>query len=269
MNRLSVITAVALAVLTLSACGHRSARNTDSEDSLRAFDQEQLEASIKMEVDSLASEMSRLELLLFLQDDGNGGLKLTEEELKIKPDYLLNPVSADSTTTLAEKYRMLGALDVDRKLASLYEMPTEEYDKAIVRLTAEISDPSLVVIQQGGSIAETSRALYDAMEANGRMNCFWQLAASVIIEQFYITARNSEKLSGSISDEAAASATYRLSLIIDALKRLSAYDRDIKPVVLAMVSLSGINATTAIELKHQVDASRDKIESVRKLLLNP
>ena len=128
MKKLSILAAT-FAAIVFASCGNKTAQNAESADSVvKSFEQEQIEASIKMHVDSLASEIGKLKMVPFLQADGNGGIQLTKEEKQVKPDYLLDPASAEEATVLSEKYRLLSALDVDKRVAKLYEMPTEDYD---------------------------------------------------------------------------------------------------------------------------------------------
>mgnify|MGYP002523841541 CR=1 FL=1 len=110
MKKLSIF-AVAIAAMAFTACGgNKSANNT--EEVQKSFDQEQIEAKIKMEFDSLAKEIGNLKHLPIMQK-GDGGIQLTEEEKQVKPDYLLDPAVAENAVTLAEKYRMVSALSVD------------------------------------------------------------------------------------------------------------------------------------------------------------
>ena len=121
MKKLSIF-AVAFAAMVFAACGGNKSGNTvETSDSLKSFEQQQIEASIKMHVDSLASEIGKLKQLPVLQAS-NGTIKLTKEELQVKPTYLLNPAVAENATTLAEKYRMLAALQVDAETAKLMSM---------------------------------------------------------------------------------------------------------------------------------------------------
>ena len=266
MKKLSIL-AAAFAAIVFAACGNKTAQNAESADSVKSFEQQQIEASIKMHVDSLASEIGKLKMVPFLQSDGNGGIKLTKEELQVKPDYLLDPAVAENATVLSEKYRLLSALDIDRRAAKLYEMPTEDYDKAITKFAADINDPSFKILDNEGSVSETTQILYDEMEKNGRLNYFWQLAASSLVEQLYLANQNSDKYLSTFTDEAAANTTVRIVLILDALKRLSQYDPEIQPVAEALAPLEGLNATTVSELKAQIAEAKDKINAAREALI--
>jgi hypothetical protein len=265
MKKLSVL-AIAFVAIAFAACGGKKTQATEEADTLKSFEQQQIEASIKMHFDSIAAEISKLPQLPFLQEN-NGGLALTKEEKQVKPDYLLSPSVADEATTLAEKYRILSALNVDKKIASLYEMPVEDYDKAIAKLSADINDPSFKNIEDSGTLYETSTALYEGMEQNGRINQFWQLASAALVEQLFVASKNSDKVLSIFDDEAAANVSFRIVLILDAVNRLAQYDPEIKPIADAIAPLDVLNATTVDELKTQVNEAKDKIEAARKAII--
>ena len=264
MKKLSVL-AIAFVAIAFASCGGKQNAQTEaSADSLKSFEQQQIEASIKMNLDSIASEIGKLKQLPFLQ---NGTIELTKEEKQVKPDYLLNPSVADEATTLAEKYRILRALSVDKKIAELYEMPTEDYDKAIAKLVADINDPSFKAIEDTNTLHETSTALYDAMDENGRINYFWQLASAALIEQLYDANQNVDKFIAAFDDDAAANVSFRIVLILDAVNRLSEYDTEIEPVAKALAPLDVLNATTVDELKAQIAEAKEPIAAARKALV--
>ena len=266
MKKLSVL-AIAFAAIAFAACGgKKSAQAEEATDSVKSFEQQQIEASIKMHVDSIASELGKLKTLPFLQE-GKDGITLTKQEKQVKPDYLLTPSVADEATTLTEKYRIMSALSVDKKIAALYEMPTEDYEKAITKLASDINDPSFKAIEDANTIFETTTTLYDEMEKNGRINYFWQLAAAALVEQLYVINQNSEKFLSNFNDDAAANVTFRIVLILDAVNRLAQYDPDIEPVAKAMAPRDALNATTVAEMKEQLAKTKEQINAARKALV--
>ena len=265
MKKLSVL-AIAFVAIAFAACGGKKTQASEEADTLKSFEQQQIEASIKMHFDSIASEVGKLPQLPFVQE-GNNGLTLTKEEKQVKPEYLLAPNTADETTTLAEKYRMLSALTVDKNIATLYEMPTEDYEKAIAKLAADINDPSFKSIENANGIYETSSTLYDAMNENGRINYFWQLASAALVEELYVANQNADKFLSVFDDDAAANVSFRIVLILDAVDRLAQYDPEIKPIVDAIAPLDVLNATTVAELKNQLASATEKIAAARKALI--
>lgn len=266
MKKLTIF-AVAFAAIVLASCGgKKSVNNVEEVDSLKSFEQQQIEASIKMQFDSIAAQLSKLQQPSFVQEN-NGGLTLTTEEKQVKPDYLIDAAAAENAATLAEKYRMLSVLNVDKKIASLYEMPTEDYDKAITKLAADIDDPSFKAVEDNNTLFETSSALYEEMDKNGRINFFWQIAAAALVEELYVANQNTDKFLSTFNDEAAANITFRIVLILDAVNRLSEYDADIQPVAEAIAPLDVLNATTVDELKSQLAEAKDKINAAREALV--
>ena len=266
MKKLSIL-AVAFAALTFAACGgNKNAQNAEQADSTKSFEQEQIEAAIKMHFDSLASELGKLKQLPLVQKDGT--IALTEEEKQVKPDYLLDLSAADNAMTLSEKYRVLSAIEVDKEVAKLYDMPTDEYDKVITKLASDINDPSFKVIDDASNIYEASQTLYDAMNDNGRINYFWQIVATSLVEQLYVTSQNTDKFIGAFTDEAAANVTFRIVLIQDALNRLTEYDPEMTPVAKAIAPLSVLNAISVEEFKSQLADAKEKIATSRDALVN-
>ena len=201
-----------------------------------------------MHFDSIAAEFSKIDQPNFVKETENG-IALTKEEKQVKPTYLLAPAVADEATTLAEKYRVLAALNVDKRIANLYEMPVEDFDKAITKLAADIDDPSFKDIEDKGSIFETSSA------------------SAALVEQLYIVSQNKDKFLSTFTDETAANVTFRIILILDATNRLSQYDPEIAPVAAAMTPLEHLNATSVNELKAQMDDMKAEIEAARKALV--
>ena len=264
MKKLSMI-AVAVAALAFTACGGKKSAEP-VEETTKSFEQEQVEASIKLHIDSLASALGELKQLPIVQD-GEDGIKLTDEEKQVKPDYLLDPAIAENATTLAEKYRVLSALTVDKKIAAMYDMPTDEFDKAINKLAADVNDPSFKVLDNATDVFETSQALYDAMSENGRINFFWQLVATSLVEQLYVISQNSDKFLASFDDDAASNITFRIVLLTDAVARLAEYDEEIVPVAKAIEPLMVLNAISVDQLKAQVAEAKEEIDAARNALL--
>ncbi len=265
MKKLSIF-AVAFAAMILASCGGNKTNQAPvSEDTVKSFEQEQIEANIKLQFDSLASELSKLKQLPVVMK--NGVVKLSDEEKKVKPDYLLPLDVADKAMTLAEKYRALSALQVDKEVAKLYDMPVEDYDKAIAKLAADINDPSFKAIENTDNLFEASQVLYDAMNDNGRINYFWQIVAASLVEQLYVTSQNTEKFLAAFDDDAAANVTFRIVLLQDALNRLTEYDPEVVPVAEAISPLSVLNAVTVSELKSQMEEANELTVTSRNTLL--
>lgn len=264
MKKLSIF-AVALAALAFTACGGNKSAKTEDTDSVKTFEQEQVEAKIKMELDSLAAELGKLKDLPIVKEDG--GVKLTDQEKQVKPDYLLSAAVAEKAATLAEKYRMISALSVDKTIAALYEMPTDEYQAAVAKLIADVDDPSFKDISDTASIFKTGQELYTAMEQNGRINNYWQMVAASLVEEIFAMSQNSDKFLKAFDDDAAANVTYRIVLLSDAVSRLTEYDPEFEPIAKAIEALTPLNAVSVDQLKTQLAEAKDKIVEARNNLI--
>ena len=259
--------AVVLAAMAFTACGgNKSAKEAEQAEAEKIFEQEQVEEKIKLEIDSLSAEIARLKKLPMLQV-GEDGLQLTEEERQVKPDYLLSPAVAENATTLAEKYRALSALCVDKQVAAMYDMPTDEYQAAISKLSADIDDPSFKEIEDVSNIHETSQKLYDAMNANGRVNYFWQMVAGALIEEFYVMSQNTDKFITAFDDESATSTTFRIVLLNEATKRLASYDPEFDTVAKVAETLEPLDAITVDQLKQQLEETKERVVETRNELI--
>ena len=271
MKKLSIF-AVALAAVAFAACtGNKTQNEQEGKDSVKSFEQEQIEENIKVQIDSLAAEFGKLKSLPILKDQ-DGNVLLSDEEKQVKPDYLLSPSAAENAVTLAEKYRTLSALSLDKQIASAYDMPTDEYDEANAKLSADINDPSFKVLDNVGTAFEASSKLYDAMNENGRINYFWQMAASALVEQLYVThllhqfLKNTDKFIAAFDDSSAESVTFRIILLQDAIERLAAYDPELQPISDAIEPLKVLNAITVDQFKSQLEECKEEITASRKML---
>ena len=267
MKKLSFL-AVALAAVAFVACkGTQTDNNQDGTDSVKSFEQEQIEENIKVQIDSLASEFGKLKSVPILKKEGDGKYALSDEEKQVKPDYLFAPSVAENAMTLSEKYRVLSAVEVDKEVAKLYDMPTDEYEEAITKLASDINDPSFKVLDGASNVFEASSELYNAMEENGRINYFWQLAAASIVEQLYVTSQKSDKFIEAFDDDAVANITFRVALLQDAIERLSEYDPELKPVTEAIKPLAVLNAVSVDEFKAQLEEAKEEIAASHNALI--
>ena len=82
---------MAVCAIALASCGGKTQQSDDEQQEVKSFEQEQIEESIRVQLDSIASVLGGLKALPMLEQTKNGELKLTDEEKKVKPDYLLDP----------------------------------------------------------------------------------------------------------------------------------------------------------------------------------
>ena len=252
--------------LTLASCGNKQQKAELTEDSIKVFEQNQIEASIKVQLDSLAAQAQKLKGIPGIQNMKDG-IQLTEEEKMVKPDYLMDPAETADLQTLSEKYRALAMLFVDKKVAEAYDMDITGYDEAISKLLAEVNDPALGALNGNVTYEENISTLYEAEEAAGRINLFWEMTTASTVEQVYVLCQNIDKYITAIDDEAAENMTFRMILLTDAMDRLADYDANVAELNDAMQPLKVLDALTVDQLKSQLMELKGDIEVVRNSLL--
>ena len=146
-------------------------------------------------------------------------------------------------------------------------MPVDEYTAAISKLAADINDPSFKEIEDAATIFETSQKLYEAMNKNGRINYYWQLVATSLVEELYVLTQNTDKFIAAFDDESASNVTFRIVLLTDAVARLAKYDPDLEPVAKAIEPLVVLNAISVDQFKSQLAEAKDKIAESRAALI--
>lgn len=262
MKKLSFI-AVAAAALVLASCGGKKAdANQDSQDSV-SFEQSQIEQKIMVELDSIADVYANLPAVTGVLTDGK--IKLSDDEIKVKPTYLIDPKSVDDLSLLSQKYRALGVLIVDAKVADLYKMDVDAYKAAIAKLATDVNDPSIKFSEE--FTAEEFKARYAAAKDNGRINFFWETATAVVVENLYVIAQNVDKFMPAFDDKAASDLTYHIALLKLSIDDLADYDANIKSLAEVLAPLNELNAINVQQLKEQVAKMKPQIEAARAQML--
>lgn len=258
--------AVAFIVVGLASCGDKKTEQTSSlEDSVVAFVQSELKAEMIQELDSLLDEVGKCKAPAFVKT-GVPNITLTDEEKKVKPEYLVNPKSATKATVLSEKYRALTVLRIDRNIAKLYDMDITEFDNAIAKLFADVNDPAFKASFEDAENADISE-LYATEKEAGRINYVWQCIATSNVEALYIMSQNVDKFTSTLDDDAAKAITNRLTHINVSATALVDFDSEFKPVAESLAILIGLDATNVAELREQLKAKAPEIEKARNILV--
>ena len=261
MKKLTFVVAAA-AALVLASCGNKSNANQELADSI-SFEQSQIEEKIMKELDSVADEWGKLAPVEGVFT--NGKIQLSEEELKVKPDYLLSPDVINDLSLLSQKYRAIGALVVDKEVAKLYKMDADAYSAAITKLATDIDDPSINL--KDGATSENIKAFYVAEKEAGRMNFFWEASSAAIVENLFVISQNIEKFLPAFDDKTASDMTYHIALLKIALDDLATYDQNIKAIDELLAPLNELNAISVDQLKEQLEVMRPQIEKARAEML--
>ena len=261
MKKFSLLVA-AVAAMVFASCGNKTAANQGNGDSV-SFEQSQIEEKIMVELDSIIDQWHKLGPV-----DGifaNGKIQLSEDEMKVKPNYLLPASIVDDMSLLSQKYRAMGMLVVDKKVASLYKMDTDAYTAAITKIATDVNDNALQTAANGDM--SDAKAFYEAEKEAGRINFFWETSAAGLIETFYVISQNQEKFIQAFDDQTASDMTYHIAVLKLALDDLATYDPNIKGLVDILAPLNELNAISVDQFKEQLEKMRPQIEKARAEML--
>lgn len=270
MKTITKIITIALccaSVVSCSSCGQNKgekkyANTPKSEAEL------QQEALIKIHLDSLTNDFSKLGPVGVIKSVKDGQVVLEEKEKQLKPDYLVDPQYANDLQTLAQKYRAIGILAADKEIAKLYDMPTEDYDKTLAKLYIDVNDASLKdLMNSDDNFKEMLQKFYQTSKDNGRLNLFWDASAAALIEELYIASQNVNKFLGAFDDESASNTSYHITLLSIAIEDLAAINPEYTELNESLLPLQVINAINLEQFKQQVLDAKTLIESSRTALL--
>lgn len=266
-----LVLSLATVALLASCVNNNNKPNVTETEEVKSFEQEQIEATIKVQVDSLASLYSNMDDSPVMVALKSGQILLTDEEKQVKPDYLLAAEAANDLVTLSQKYRAVGIYSIDEFVAESYEMPTEELIASRSRLIVDLNDPAFDLFVKesytDSTFAKTFEEFYNAEEESGRINFFWETATSAFVEQIFILTQNPDKYLAAFDDQKAADFTYRLIILQDALERLQEYAPELKELCTSIDPLKDLNAISVDQLRDQVTKLKAEITEVRNSLL--
>ena len=255
--------AVAAVALALVSCGKKTAATEETQDTT-SFEQAQIEEKMMVVLDSIAEEWGKLKPVEGVF--ANGKIQLSEDEIKAKPSYLLDLKTVDGLSTLSQKYRALGMIVCDQRVAELYKMDTDTYKQTLTKLVADVNDPAIKGLDKALT-PEDIKAFYKAEKENGRINFFWEASAACVIENLYVISQNTNKFLPAFDDQSASDLTYHIALLKLSLDDLATYDPNIKAIDEVLAPLNELNAVSVAQLKEQLEKMKTQIEAARASLL--
>ncbi|MBQ0103465.1 MAG: hypothetical protein KBS99_04745 [Prevotellaceae bacterium] len=273
MKKAILISLAAVAMLASCTGNKQKAADETTVEEQKSFEQAQIESYIKVQVDSLASEFSKMDfsssLTRSLQE---GRIILSEESKAVAPEYLIDPAVTNDLVTLSQKYRAVAVLSADKLIAEAYDKPVDEYDAALKKLVADIDDSAFKNLvdgdEAGKSHEELITAFYNDEDANGRINFFWETTTALLVEELYILSEDTNNEFISAFDDAAAdNVTYRIALFQNALESLKEYCPEISQLCESIKPLQRLNAVSAEQFKQQVSEMHKDIKTIREDLL--
>ena len=155
---------------------------------------------------------------------------LTEDEKLVKPDFLLNPQETKDLNTKDQKITALAILIIDSQIAKAYNMPTNEYSQAIVRLAAELNHP---ITDEAKSMPMKERILniYNKCKEVGELPYFWKLMYMSQNEILFIVSQNPDLYLRNMSEEMYLSFFNRWVSCSKAIETLAKYDDELSIIL--------------------------------------
>ena len=262
MKKLAIALAICLAV---TSCFNRPKNKT--EEHVKTEAELMAEAVVKIQLDSIAEEIGKLQPVGLVECIKNGEVILTDAEKAVKPDYLADPAYAKDLQTLSQKYRAVAILGVDAEVAKLYDMPTADYDAALKKLYADINDPAIKAFNEYKTLQVAIEKSYDMSKENGREYFFWEAATAALVEQAYIASRNIDKFIVAFDDKSASDFSYNVILLTDAIDKLASTNSEYAKLNESLKPLYKINALNRQEFRDQLESVKDEITPARAALM--
>lgn len=269
MKKVSILILIAAVSVCMYSCKGKNAKQADqTKTETKSFQESQEEQYILVQLDSISQIMSRLKPFEFISSTEGGKVVLTAREKQVKPNYLMKADVINDLQTLSQKYRAAAVLYIDKKIASLYDMPTNDYDASLRKLVADINDPSLrKVFGDEGDMAESLKAFYESSKSNNRLSFFWDVCSSALVEQVFIASQNADKFLSSFSDEDASQLSYEIALLTIAVNDLARINSDYSELNKAIEPLGALNAINLQQFKDQLAEVKAEVSASRQSLL--
>jgi hypothetical protein len=201
----------------------------------------------------------------------NGKFSLTDQQKKVKPDYLLSKGDIDDLATLQEKYVASAYLAVDMTVAGLYGLDDDDfYSNTMQRLAAETDEAN----QKAAEAAKTAplsvanaQQFYQDMKKRNRLDKFYAAEAAYAVEMLYILSRDPDIYMPVMTDVAAMDLCKHVNMAYDGLVSLSGEYPDLKKLVDALKPIADIKASGSDELRHHLKKKNEEFAKVRAALL--
>ena len=271
MRNIAFVLATVTAVALTSCSGNKNTQNNNSEKAIQTetTQEQQIKLGMKAHLDSLTLAFLRLKPTSVSYNARNGKIVLSEQQKKVRPDYLMNPDEImNSLESISLKYRALAIFDIDKSISDAYNMK-DVYTEPISKLVVELDDPAvkyLKNVEENVTYQERIDKVYHIAEDNGRANYFWETAAASIIEELYIIGHNQEVFLAGFTDKDAEDITLHVSILVNAYKELAEYNTELAKLYNVILPLQAINAISVDQLRDQLNQIEKDVTKARKEL---
>ena len=245
MKRIFFILMAASLVL-LGSCGNNQGKKSNTKDS-SDIEEQYIKEDIKIKLDSLVSELGRINATPIVESIDNGQVNLSAAVKKNKPDYLMPLDKVSEAVTLSEKYRAMIVYYVDMRFAKLFDMPLDAYKQTLAKLIVDMQ-------------------YYNESVKSNTVAYFWETMAAGSLEHLYIITRNIDLFMPLFNDQTASEVSYRLILVHEGIKSLIPYEPELEEIQTILKPLEVLNATNVKELRSQLTELKGAVETARAQL---
>jgi len=223
MKNTHILIAVAM-VAALSMVSCKNNKKTQSQEPTQEEVQEMKQAladSVLAEIDAFVEKNIDASSKKFRLQE----MELTDAEKLVKPDYLLDPSTANNLVTRSQKINALAIFVSEQGIRKIYDMPLEETKEVIARLAAEVNHPIDVdLLTSDAAPSEKLKREYEFCKERGELSYFWQFHYALTAETSYILAQNPELFFNKITDEQWQAYIKSLESKFYAINKLAKYD---------------------------------------------
>jgi len=271
MKKISVIL-LALAIIAMPGCKNQNNKKQAEETTTHEISQKEqlITEDLKINMQNLIESSKQMKAVPFIYST-NGSVQLSAKEKMVKPDYLIDPACTNDLVTLSQKYRAVSMLSIDKVVAKMYDMPIDDIEAALAKLTVDINDAALKEYSENlaankGAGETISKFLEDEYNAN-RANFYWEATAAGLVEQIYVLTQNMDKFLPMFDDQAASDVTYNFVCVHEGISSLVEFYPEMESLNAALLPLYVINAISVDQLRTQLTELKGEIEVIRAILL--
>ena len=228
-----------------------------------------LQEDVMEQMDSLANELLALGSKGQIASSKDSLAELSKRDMLVRPDYLLDPAVTTKLVTTLQKRNALAILLVERAVRGIYNMPLNETEKAIARMSIEVNDPALVADSQSTlPLDEIIRMKINYYRKSKKLGSFWGFAQAMLNEQLYLAAQNPDYYLSLVDDETVAVLHRRIELCAEAIDILAQYDPEIADLVATRSETVPLTDKKAVEAFSTVENFRNFLIAYKKDIID-
>jgi len=260
-----------IAALTIVSCKNQNRTSQASREELEELKQE-LTDSVLNAIDELESSYEALSN----NTVSIPTLTLSEEEMRIKPKYLLEPSIVNDLVTTYQKLNALAIFVVELNVRKAYGMPVEEVKGVIAKLAMELNHPiGLDLLTSESTMSEKISAEYSKCKENGELIYFWKFQGAILAEINFLFAQDPDIYFSRLTDQGWQSQIQMNMYVVDAMKELAPYDPEIASALSQAVQnrtltddgMNGLVGSSVDDARTYYLANRDYLIARRNSLI--